>query len=91
MGLPRIEGGKYLFTEISPDILGNVEYRVPVPPHTADRPLQDASNEVQEPPEIPLMDGWTMPKSKQPQLILTEVASIDPGVAALLAMISILL
>jgi hypothetical protein len=32
-----------------------------------------------------MMDGWTMPKGKQPQLILTEVAGIDPGVAALLA------
>jgi hypothetical protein len=31
------------------------------------------------------MDGSTMPKGKQPQLILTEVGGIDPGVAALLA------
>jgi hypothetical protein len=56
-----------------------------VSPHSATRPLQDANNEVQEPPEIPLVGGWTMPKGKQPQLILTEVAGIDPGVAALLA------
>jgi hypothetical protein len=31
------------------------------------------------------MDGWTMPKGKQPQLILTEVAGVDPRVAVLLA------
>jgi hypothetical protein len=29
------------------------------------------------------MDGQSMPKGKQPQLFLMEVAIIDPGVAAL--------
>jgi hypothetical protein len=71
------------------DITGNSRECESIPPHIAARPLRDASNEIQEPPEIP------MPKGKQPQLILTEVAGIDPGVAALLAdehpMISVLL
>jgi hypothetical protein len=51
--------------------------------HSDARSLQDASNEVREPAEIPLMDGWTMSKGKQPQLILTEAAGIDPAAAAL--------
>jgi hypothetical protein len=45
-----------------------------VPSNSDARSLQDVSNQVLEAPEIPLMDGWTMPKGKQPQLILTEAA-----------------
>jgi hypothetical protein len=53
------------------------------------QPLQDVNSEVQEPPEVTLMDGWmdgwTVPKGNQPRLIFTGVVGIDPGVAAVLA------
>jgi hypothetical protein len=58
---------------------------ISVPPQSAAEPLQDINSEVQEPPEVPLMDGWTVPEGNQPKLIFTGVVGIDPRVAAMLA------
>lgn len=49
---------------------------ISVPPQSTAQPLQDVNSEVQEPPDVALMDGWmdgcAVPKGNQPKHILQE-------------------